>query len=163
MHIRSTFLLVLTAVVFASCAKVGKEVAEEIGLVPETCGSDGSRVQVDLDGTAFCADANITAMSDGTSASISGVSLLGNTFTIQVDSIATGTQRISEASNAVLFLSAGTPYVSIGDSAGWLMIDGYDAATRRLRAHFQARVHNEMNGQTKTLAGSVDVTCGSVE
>jgi len=153
------FLFGISILALTSCAKVGKEVAEEIGLIPESCGSDGARIQLDIAGTAFCANANITAISDGTSASITGVSLLGNTFSIQVDSIASGTQRISEASNAVLFMSAGTPYVSVGDSAGWLTIDGYDASTHRLTAQFQARVFNEMNGQSKTIGGSVDVTC----
>lgn len=153
-------LCILSSLALTSCIKAGKEVAEEIGIVPETCGTDGARVRLDLDGASFCADANITAFTDGTSASVTGVSMLGNTFSIQVDSIAVGTHTISEAANSTLFLSTGTAYVSVGDSAGWLTIDGYDAATRRLRAHFQARVQNEANGQSRTLSGSVDVTCG---
>lgn len=153
-------LLLLSTSLFTlvACAKAGKKVAEELGLVPSTCGSDGARVQAEIDGASFCADANITAMSDGTSASITGIGLLGNTFSVQLDSLAVGTRTVSEATNSILFMQAGTPYVVIGDSAGWLAIDHHDAAARRLKARFQATVFNEMNGRSKPLSGSVDVT-----
>ena len=71
-------LFVIPMVLLFSCVKAGKEVAEELGIVPSTCGSDGARVQVDVDGSAFCADAHITAVSDGTSAIVTGVGILGN-------------------------------------------------------------------------------------
>lgn len=151
-------LLVVAITALSACAKAGKEVAEELGLAPATCGADGARVQVDIDGSSFCADGSIVAISDGTTASITGIGLLGNTFSAQVDSIALGDHTISEASNALLFLNTGTPYVTVGDSAGWMAIDEHDAQDRRLKLRFQAVVFNEMNGQTKPISGSVDVT-----
>ncbi|MBX2972505.1 MAG: hypothetical protein KF797_05340 [Flavobacteriales bacterium] len=151
-------LLCTSLVTLAACAKAGKKVAEELGLVPSTCGTDGARVQAEVDGASFCADASITAMSDGTSASITGIGLLGNTFSVQIDQLAVGTRTVSEATNAILFMSAGTPYVVVGDSAGWIAIDHHDATARRLKARFQATVHNEASGRTKPVSGSVDVT-----
>lgn len=158
--------LVLTATIIvslAACVKAGKKVAEEVGLVPSTCGSDGARVQADVDGSGFCADASIMAVTDGSSASITGVGLLGNTFSLQLDTLGLGTHTISEASNALMFMSTGTPYVVVGDSAGWVRIEQYNAAARTLKANFNARVRNEMNGQEKSISGSVDVTCTVTE
>ncbi|HRF82017.1 MAG TPA: hypothetical protein PL070_18225 [Flavobacteriales bacterium] len=154
--------LIITATVIvslAACVKAGKEVAEEIGLVPSTCGSDGARVQAEVDGSGFCADASIMAVTDGSSASITGVGLLGNTFSLQLDTLGLGTHTISAASNALMFMSTGTPYVVVGDSAGWVRIEQYETSSRRLKAQFNARVRNEMNGQEKSIIGSVDVTC----
>ncbi|MBL7945150.1 MAG: hypothetical protein JNN32_03735 [Flavobacteriales bacterium] len=156
-------ILIVSIATLSACAKAGKEVAEELGLAPASCGTDGARVEVDFDGSSFCADGSIVAVSDGTSASITGIGLLGNTFSAQVDSIALGQHTVSEASNALLFMSTGTPYVSVGDSAGWLAIDEHDAANRRLKVRFQAVVFNEMNGQTKPISGSVDVTYTTAE
>lgn len=150
-------LLFVSIATLTACMKAGKEVAEELGLVPSTCGADGARVQAEVDGASFCADASILAVGNGTSATITGIGLLGNTFTLQLDSLATGSHTISEGSNGMLFMATGTAYVSTGDSAGWLVIDMHDAATQRLKAHFQATVFNEMNGGTKAVSGSVDV------
>ncbi|HPF89170.1 MAG: hypothetical protein H6590_01460 [Flavobacteriales bacterium] len=151
--------IVLPIVLMCSCTKAGKEVAEELGIVPSTCGSDGARVQVEVDGSSFCADAHISAIADGTSAMVTGVGILGSTFSIQLDTLGVGTHTISEASNAVMYANAGTPFVSVGDEAGTVTIEQYDPATGRLKAHFHATVFNEMNGNSKSLNGAVDVTC----
>ncbi|MGV3637973.1 MAG: hypothetical protein ACO1NQ_10055 [Flavobacteriales bacterium] len=163
MRHNNLLILLVSIATLSACAKAGKEVAEELGLAPSTCGTDGARIQVDIDGSSFCADGSIVAISDGTSATITGVGLLGNTFSAQVDSVAVGTHTISEASNALLFMSTGTPYVPVGDSAGWLAIDEHDAASRRLKLRFQATVFNEMNGQSKPITGSCDVTYDTAE
>lgn len=147
----------------SACVKAGKEVAEEVGLLPATCGTDGARIQAEVDGHDFCADGTILAVSDGTSATITGVGLLGNTLTMQVDSIAVGSHVISEASNALLFLNAGTPYTSVGDSAGHLTILEHHPADRRLKVEFEASVFNEMNGTTQPISGSADVTYSNAE
>ena len=149
----------LPLVLLCSCVKPAQEVAEEIGLAPSGCGSDGARVQVDLDGSSFCADAQITAIADGLSAMITGIGLLGSTFTIQLDTLGVGVHTISEVANAIVFAQTGTPYITVGDSSGVVTIDQHDASTGRLKAHFQARVVNEMSGTSKPISGSVDVTC----
>lgn len=154
-----TFALVLPVCLLFSCAKAGKEVAEDLGLVPSGCGTDGSRIQVEVGGSSFCADAHISAVTDGHSAMVTGVGLLGGSFSIQFDTLGIGSHTISEASNALMFADAGTPYVSVGDSAGVVMVEQFDGTTGRLKASFQAAVFNEMNGSTRSINGLVDVTC----
>lgn len=151
-------ILLVSIITLTACAKAGKEVAEELGLVPSTCGTDGARIQATIGSDTFCADAQIIAISDGTSANVSGVGLLGTTLTLQVDSIAEGTFAVSEAENAVLFMSLGTPYVSMADQAGTLTVTGLDTVARRLKADLEVTVRNEMNGATKNISASIDVT-----
>jgi len=156
-------LLIATIATLSACAKAGKEVAEELGIVPSSCGSDGARMQATVDGATFCADGHIMAVSDHTSANISGIGLLGNTITLQVDTLAEGTYVIDEAENAVLFMALGTPYVSMADQPGTLSISSHNATDRRLKASFEATVRNEMNGTTKPISGTVDVTYSVTE
>ncbi|MBL7953075.1 MAG: hypothetical protein JNM62_15305 [Flavobacteriales bacterium] len=151
-------LLIVSIITLSACAKAGQEVAEELGIIPSTCGSDGARVQAEVDGSSFCGDAQIIAMSDGHSATVSGIALLGNTLSLQLDTLGVGTYTISEADNAVLYLSGGTPYTTDSDSAGSVIITGHDGAAHRLKATFQARVRNEMSGSSKAISGSLDVT-----
>ncbi len=151
-------LLSVSIITLTACAKAGKEVAEELGIIPSTCGADGARVQAQVDGSSFCGDAQVVAVSDGISATVSGITLLGNTLSIQLDTLAPGTYTISEAENAVLYMAIGTPYTSMGDSAGSVTISSHDAAAHSLKATFAATVRNEMSGSTKAISGSVDVT-----
>lgn len=151
-------IVVVSIATLTACAKAGKEVAEELGLVEATCGADGARIQANIGGNEFCADGTIVAVCDGTSATVTGIGLLGNTLTLQMDSVVVGTHVISEGANAMLFLSAGTPYVTVGDSAGRLVILEHTPADRRLKAEFECTVFNEMNGQVRPISGSVDVT-----
>ena len=156
-------LLIATIATLTACAKAGKEVAEELGIVPSSCGSDGARVQATIDGDSFCADGHIMAVSDGTSANISGIGLLGSTITVQLDTLAEGTYVINEAENAVLFMALGTPYVSMADQPGTLTISSHSATDHRLKAAFEATVRNEMSGNTKVVVGTVDVAYSITE
>lgn len=151
-------LFCVSLATLTACAKAGKEVAEELGIIPSTCGADGARVQATVDGASFCADGQIVAVADGTSANVSGIGLLGNTLTLQLDTLAVGAYTISEAQNAMLYLATGTPYATMGDSAGVLTITAHDQAAHTLKASFQATLRNEMSGATKPVSGSVDVT-----
>lgn len=156
---RHTNLLLFSVsiVTLTACAKAGKEVAEELGLIPSTCGADGARVQATVDGSSFCADGQIVAVSDGESANVSGIGLLGNTLTMQVDTLAPGTYTIGEAENAMLYLATGTPYATMGDSAGRLTIEAHDETAHTLKVSFQATLRNEMSGSSKPVSGSADV------
>jgi len=162
---RYTNLLVflVSAITLVACAKAGKEVAEEVGLIPRTCGADGARVQATVGGSSFCADGQIVAITDGTSANVSGVGLLGNTLAIQIDTLAVGTFPISEAENAMLFMATGTPYVGIAGQPGTLTITAFNAETRQIKASFETVLRNEMDGSEKAVAGTLDVTCTLTE
>jgi hypothetical protein len=152
-------LLVLVSLIsLVACAKAGKEVAEELGIIPSSCGSDGARIQATVNGNDFCADGQIIAVSDGVSVMITGIGLLGNTLSLQIDSIAEGTFPVTEAENAVLYMTVGSPYSSMPDHPGTITITGHDETTHRIKADLAVTVRNEMNGATKGITASVDVT-----
>mgnify|MGYP007127719266 CR=1 FL=1 len=151
-------LLFISILTLSACVKAGKEVAEELGIVPSSCGTDGARLEASVNGNAFCADGNLSAISDGTSATVIGLGLLGSAVTLQVDTLAAGTYVMNEAENSLLYMELGTPYVSIAEQPGTLTISSHDPASHRLKASFDAHVRNEMSGTVKPISGTVDVT-----
>lgn len=151
-------LLLVSILTLSACARAGKEVAEELGIIPSTCGSDGARVEASVNGNSFCADGNVSAISEGTSATVIGLGLLGSGITLQVDTLATGTYVMDEAENSLLYMELGTPYTSFAGQPGTLTISGHDAANHRLKASFDTHVRNEMSGTVKPVSGTVDVT-----
>lgn len=158
MRYTNALLLLVASFTLFACAKAGKEVAEELGIVPSTCGTDGARVQATVGSDAFCADGQIVAVGDGNTALVTGIGLLGNTLSIQLDTLVAGSYPINDASNAVLFFSVGTTYTSTSSEPGTLVISAHDPATRRLKATVNVHVRNEMNGQSKAVEASLDVT-----
>jgi hypothetical protein len=151
----SILVILLT---LSACAKAGKEVAEELGIVPTTCGTDGARMEATVGDGSFCADGQIIAVSDGSTAMVTGIGLLGNTLSLQLDTLDPGTYPITEAQNAILFMSLGTPYVTTGDLPGTLAIEAHDPVVRRIKATFNVNLRNEMSGAARPVSGSIDVT-----
>ncbi|HRH68027.1 MAG TPA: hypothetical protein PLB89_00835 [Flavobacteriales bacterium] len=151
-------LLLMTIATLSACVKAGKEVAEELGIVPSSCGTDGARIEAQVDDASFCADGQIVALSDGHTATITGLGLLGSSLSLELDTLEAGTYPINEARNAIMYMSLGTPYTSMADQPGTLTISGHDVEGHRLKAHFEATLRNEMSGGTKAISGSVDVT-----
>ena len=157
MRSTTTVVALLALALFTGCVKAGKEVAEEIGIIPSTCGTDGARLEAEVDGASFCADGQVVAVGDGSTANVTGLALLGSTITLQLDTLALGSFNIDEANNAILYMSLGTPYVSMGEAAGTLTITHCDGAARHVKGEFTATVRNEMSGAQKNLSGSFDV------
>lgn len=145
------------ALMLVSCAKDAQEIAQDVGLIPSTCGSDGARLQATVGGSSYCANAQILATGDGSSVIITGIDLTGNTLVLQLDSLTTGEQVMNEASNSILFMQTGTTYTIAPHVEGSLQILLVDTLSRRLKATFQAPVRNAINGLSKQLEGEVDV------
>jgi hypothetical protein len=158
MRSTSASSLLLLAFLFSSCAKDSVDLAQDLGILPNTCGSDGSRVQASVDGDSYCANAQIIAMGDGTSVIVTGVDMTGGTLVLQLDTLAVGDHAMTEASNGVLYMHVGTSYTIPSGGQGTVSIVLHDAQTRRLKATFSAPVFNELNGVTKQVQGEVDVT-----
>ncbi len=146
------------ALSLVSCAKDVQEVAQDVGLLPSGCGSDGARLQATVGETSYCAGAQILATGDGSSAIVTGIDLTGNTLVLQLDSLVTGEQVMNEASNSILFMQTGTTYTIAPQVEGTLNILLVDTLNRKLKATFQVPVLNTVNGVTKQLEGEVDVT-----
>lgn len=152
-----TIFLFSIAVMLLSCAKETKEIAQDMGLVPEGCGTAGMRMEVSVDGGAFCPDATLVAMGSGSSVMISGVDLLGTTVVLQIDESTVGQHVITEAANSVLYMHLGSTFTVAPGVEGSLEITSHDPATRRLQGAFQVALFNELNGQTRQVSGEMDV------
>ena len=151
-------LLFLVSLPFQSCMKDTAEVAQEVGLLPAGCGSDGARLQATVGGNSYCANAQIIAVGGEGSAVLTGIDLSGNTFILQMDTLGVGTHAVTEASNSMVYVQTGASFVSGPDSEGTLNIQHHDAATRRLKGTFSAPLFNELTGETRQAEGQFDVT-----
>jgi hypothetical protein len=150
--------VIVLALSLASCAKDSVDVAQDLGFLSITCGSDGARVQASVDGDSYCANAQIIATGDGASVIVTGVALSGGTLVLQLDTLAVGEHAMTEAMNGVLYMHLGTSYTIAPGGQGTLSILIHNAGSRRLKATFSTPVFNELNGLTKQVQGEVDVT-----
>ncbi len=150
-----TFVLLAT---LGSCAKEAQDIASDVLPTPTNCGQAGTRIEATMDGSSFCANAQVLAVGDGSSLMITGVSLLGNSLVLQVDSLGIGAQAISEAENSMLLVQAGSSFVSTGAHPGTLNITLLDTVAHRFTAGFEVSLHNEVNGSARHVQGTADVT-----
>jgi hypothetical protein len=151
-------LLFVIALPFQSCVKDTAEIAQEVGLLPAGCGSDGARLQATVGGSSYCATAQLLAVGGEGSVMLTGVDLSGNTLILQLDTLGVGTHAITEASNSMVYMQAGSSFVTGPDSEGTLIIEQHNASTRRLKGTFAAPVFNELSGETRQAEGQFDVT-----
>lgn len=150
-------LFATTSILFGACLKDSEEIAQDAGILPAGCGADGARIQATVDGSSYCASAQVHAVGDGQSVIITGVGLTGTTLVLQVDSLALGTQAMTEASNGLLYMENGTSYTVMPGAAGSISITQLDTSAHTIKASFGATLHNEMSGSSRALSGSVDV------
>jgi hypothetical protein len=155
---RSLLPVVLLALLATGCAKDALDAAQDAGLLPSTCGTEGARLQADAGGEAFCARAQVVAMGDGASVMISGFDLSGTSLVVQVDMSDVGSHPINQSSNAILYTQAGAVFGAGADTAGELVIELHDEAARRIRGTFDAGLINVQNGEVRSVRGSFDVT-----
>jgi hypothetical protein len=148
---------VLLTALSMGCAKDAAEVAQEVGLLPSTCGTDGARLQATAGGGEFCASAQVHAMGDGASVMISGFDLTGASLVVQVDMPDVGSHPIDQASNPILYTHAGAVFGAGSDTAGELVIELHDEIARRIKGSFDADLINVQNGEVRTVRGSFDV------
>jgi hypothetical protein len=157
MRIGTSIGLLLLVISFSACGKEALDVAQDVGILPSGCGSDGARLQASVDGEDYCASAQVLAIGDGTSVMITGLDLLGNTLVLQLDTLGVGEHAMTEAANGVLYMESGNSYTVAPDVSGVLSISSHDPATRTLKASFAVPVYNALNGVTKQLQGNLEV------
>lgn len=150
-------LFATTSILFSACLKDSEEIAQDAGILPSGCGADGVRIQATVNGSSYCASAQVHAVGDGQSVIITGVGLTGTTLVLQIDSVALGTQAMTEAANGILYMETGTSYTVLPGTPGSLNITQLDTAAHTIKASFDATVHNEMSGSSRTISGNVDV------
>jgi hypothetical protein len=150
--------LAIIALLFIGCAKDATDVAQDLGVIPSSCGTDGARLQANTGEGTFCASAQVLAVGDGTSAMISGFDLTGSSIVLQLDTLGVGVHAITEAENALLYMQNGASFATGQNTTGELTIQQHDAASRRLKGSFEADLINAQNGVVRTVSGSFDVT-----
>lgn len=154
---RHIALLVTVLALLTSCMKDSDRLPQQAGSLPATCGSAGARLQATVNGGSYCASGQVTAVGDGHSVVVTGLSLSGATLIVQVDSLALGTQAITEASNDLLFMENGNTYVMLPGQTGSITITAVDTTARVLKASFSATLGNEMSGVNRAIQGDLDV------
>lgn len=153
----SILLMFAATLMLGSCLKDTEELAQDAGLLPSGCGSVGARIQATVDGSSYCASAQVNAVGDGQSVIVTGVGLTGTTLIVQVDSTALGMQSITEASNGVLYMENGSSFTVMPGQTGSLHITQLDTAARTIKASFDVTLHNEMSGSSRSVSGDFDV------
>jgi hypothetical protein len=131
-----------------ACVKDTEDLAQDLGVIPNGCGSDGARFQATVDGNSYCASAQVIATGEGFSVTVTGVDLTGNTLVLQ---------EMTEASNGLLYMESGTTYVMLPGNTGTLTITEADTTAHILKATFDAILHNDASGDARHLAASLDV------
>ena len=147
----------LFCLLITSCAKDTAEVAQDLGVIPAGCGSNGARMQATIDGATYCASAHVHAVGTDDAVVVTGVDLTGNSLILQADTLGVGDHLISEAQNGLLYMHMGTAYVVGPQQTGTLSITHHDPATRTLKASFNASVFNEASGAIRAVQGDIDV------
>lgn len=148
----------LLTTMLVSCAKEPQDLVENVISGGDDCGQPGARIEATVDGSSFCANAQILAVGDGAGLMLTGVGLLGSSLVLQVDTLGLGAHAVTEAQNSMLLLQTGTSYVSTGEEAGTISITLADTVERRFTASFEATLRNEANGATRHVIGTADVT-----
>lgn len=149
--------LAIIAIALVSCAKDTTEIAQDTGILPSTCGSDGARIEATVDGNSYCGSAQVIATGEESTVIVTGVDLTGNTLIVQADSLAIGVHEVTDANNGILYMAASTPYVIMPGDPGTLTITQVDTTAHVLKASFEAQLHNEMSGAVRQVQGSLDV------
>lgn len=157
MHYSGIALVLSFTVALTSCMKDQQEVAQDVGLLPSGCGSDGARLEASVDGVGYCANMQLLATGSDGSVIVTGVDLEGNTLVLQFDELAVGAHVISEASNGALYMQLGLTYIVAPGTEGQLIITTHDPEAHRLKASFDVPLFNETNGVTRVVSGDLDV------
>ncbi len=145
--------LLATALLFTACQP--DELADVIA-PGASCGSSGARIEATVDGNAWCANASVIGVSDGSSVTITGINALGGTLVMQIDSLGLGPQPITEAGNAMLFSNLSQPYTPLNSDPGQLIIATLDTAGHRVTGNFEVVLHAD-GGGSKQVSGAFDV------
>ncbi|HRH36756.1 MAG TPA: hypothetical protein PK760_00330 [Flavobacteriales bacterium] len=155
--ITSAFIVTIIASTFIACVKETEKAAQDTGILPTTCGSDGHRLQATIDGVNYCGNAQVIATGDSTTVIATGVDLLGNTIVVQADSLVVGEQAINMTSNGVLLIQSGSTYNVTPDHPGTLTISQIDTSAHVFKASFDVMLHCELSGVNRHVVGNCDV------
>jgi hypothetical protein len=154
-HLRLSLGSLALLFVLCSCQKEEDPISPVIN---DTCGQDGARMQATIGGGSFCANASLIAQANDGTLMISGVSLTEGSLVLSIDSMAVGTQALTEASNGALYTSMGGSYTVAQNDPGTITISSLDAGSHRAKGTCSVPLHLNGEGEVKQLEATFDVT-----
>lgn len=126
--------------------------------LPGTCGGEGHRIELSVNGSSWCANASVQAIvSPEGEAIISGIAVSGQFFSLQIDSIAEGSFPINEGANTALWTEEGETYMSVPSDPGALTITDYDADEHHVKGEVSVTLHDPESGLVRGLSGDFDL------
>lgn len=151
-----SFSLALVLVLFASCSK---DKDDPVAPAPtNTCGVAGARLQANLDGEAFCADASLFASLAVDVLTVNGISQQGATLTLELDSLSVGTHTMTEGTNSLLFTTTlGLAYRTSDGDPGSVTITSHDTSAKRIQGTCSADLYSPLGGVPKVISGNFDL------
>lgn len=155
---RIAFLIPITLLIF-SCQKPEDVVPSPLSMPSaEDCGAAGARLQAVFDGTDFCANVNLFCSPASGEITINGLSSVGSTLTLQLDTMAPGTYDMSTSDNVVLFTTSfGIGYMSNDSLPATLTISEHDTEADRIKGSFSGELITALGGAPKSISGSFDM------
>lgn len=158
MRLMTHYACLATALVLVvSCGKEKQDLPTALGGGSTECGTSGARLQATFDGASWCANASLfAAFAD--ILTVNGITTMGSTLTMELDSLGVGTYAMSAESNRLLFTTnLGLAYNSSDAEPATLNITSHDAATRRIQGNFSGNLSPVLGGGDKAIAGSFDL------
>lgn len=153
------FIMAMVPVMLISCTKEEDPPTPLPGLPPAAhCGSEGARLTATFDGSAWCANMNLWASPAAGEITISGLTSLGSTLTLQIDSLAMGSYPMTEAANTILHTtSLGIAYMSTEGDPPVLHITAHDTVADRIQGTFTGNLYTTLSPGAKAISGSFDM------
>ena len=141
-------ILFAATLVFTAC----KDKEEEEIETPIVCGLPNGTLKWTTDGTERCANASLFG-DYGIFLTVNGISLQGQTLTLELDSLSVGTHELSADANFMLYTDGlAVVWEVTNEQPGTITITSHNESTNRLEATFQATLVNPVSGATKTLS-----------
>ena len=149
--------LALGVFVFVSC----KDRKEEDVVVdpPVVCSLPNGTIKWKDNGVEYCANGVILA-DQGIILTVYGLSGLGQSMTLEMDSVSVGTHALTADYNYLLYTDAlAIAYEATNEQPGTMTITGHNETTNRIEGTFQINAVNPLNGVSKQITdGQFSVT-----
>ena len=126
---------------------------------PIICGLPNGTLRWTADGAEICANASLFG-DLGMFMTVNGISIEGQTITLELDSLTVGTHELSADVNYLLYTDGlAVVWEATNAQPGTITITSHNETTNRLEATFQINVVNPMSGASKSITnGQLSLT-----
>lgn len=126
---------------------------------PIICSLPNGTLRWTIDGVERCANASLFG-DFGTFLTVNGISIEGQTLTLELDSLSVGSHELSADSNFMLYTDGlAVAWEATNEQPGTINITSHNESTNRLEATFQINLVNPLNNATKSITnGQLAIT-----